>query len=101
MFPVQRWPLTNLVWRQFEIFDLVMERARIDMACAARMDGGKAMAEAHRTCLHCPVRERCRSLLARGAHPGEVMAICPNADFFARCARMKDRGSAAPDGSPG
>lgn len=102
MFPAQRRPLTNLVWRQFEIFDLVMERASVDMACAARMNGGKAMAEARRTCLGCPVRERCRSLLACRAHPEEVMAICPNAGFFAQCTNGGiPVGHAASDRPPG
>ncbi|MFC5386637.1 DUF6455 family protein [Aquamicrobium segne] len=90
MASAQRWPLTELVWRQFRIFDLAMERAGIDAASAARLEAGKAMAEARTTCLTCPVKEQCRALLEKQADFADVRAICPNADFFLRCMEKPD-----------
>lgn len=82
---VQRWPLTEKVWRQFEIFDLVMKRAQVDPVCAARENIGKAIAEARNICLNCPVQERCQALLKKKSDPDEIMAFCPNSSFFTRC----------------
>jgi hypothetical protein len=84
---VRRWPLTDRVLRQFEIFELVMERTRVDPVRATRMDAGNAIAQARKVCLACPFQERCRSLLAREAGPDELLATCPNAGFLARCRR--------------
>ena len=86
----QQWPLTKRVWRQFEIFDLIMKRAQVDPVCAARKDTGLAIAEARNVCLACPVQERCQALLERKAEPDEVMAICPNASFFSSCRLKQD-----------
>lgn len=88
---VQRWPLTERVLRQFEVFDLVMERTQVDPVRAARKDSGKAIAEARKVCLACLSQERCRSLLARKANADEVMATCPNAGFFAQCRKQGHR----------
>lgn len=85
MYPsTQRWPLTERVWRQFEVFDLFMKRAQVDAVYAARERSGMAIAEARNVCLACPVQERCQALLDRSADPDEVLAICPNSGFFAR-----------------
>ncbi|MFC5386988.1 DUF6455 family protein [Aquamicrobium segne] len=85
MYPgTQRWPLTKKVWRQFDVFDLVMKRTQVNPACAARERSGIAIAEARNVCLACPMQERCHTLLDRNANPDEVQAICPNSGFFAR-----------------
>lgn len=96
---VQRWPLTNRVWRQFEVFDLVMDRTRVDAACAARKDAGKAIAKARIVCLVCPAQDRCRSLLASKGNPYDVMEICPNTDFFAQCRSQENLALTVPDAS--
>ena len=86
----QRWPQTDRVWRQFDLFDLVMERTQVDPVRAARKESGKAIAQARNTCLACLCQKRCRTLLEHDK-PGAVMAFCPNARFFAQCRRNRKR----------
>lgn len=82
------WPQTDRVWRQFERFDLVMERVRVDRLRAVREDEGKALAAARDICLACRLEERCRRLLAREDDAAAVVAICPNAGFLGQCRRQ-------------
>jgi hypothetical protein len=79
----QRWPQTDRVWRQFDLFDLVMDRTQVDPIRAARRETGKAMAQARNVCLGCLWQKRCRALLEHG-EADAVMGFCPNAGFFAQ-----------------
>jgi len=88
--PSRQWPLTDRVWQQFALLDRVMDSMRVDPVLAARLERGKALAEARNTCLACPVQQRCRNLLDAGDVAG-VLAICPNARFFRQCGSIDRR----------
>lgn len=81
----KNWSQSEIVWRQFALMDLVMERVGADPLVAARKRGGSALADARKTCLACPVHRQCRDWLERGGDLARHAELCPNAGFFREC----------------
>ena len=75
------WPSPYEERQRQELMDQMMEARGVDVAAAARVDGGLAMLEAATKCRLCPDEEACRHWLAGEAGP-KPSEFCPNATFF-------------------
>ena len=58
------WPSPDEERQRQELMDQMMEARGVDVAAAARVDGGLAMLEAATKCRLCPDEEACRHWLA-------------------------------------
>lgn len=85
MRSVERWPQTELVWRQFARLDIVLERLEIDPMVAARKSGGTAMATARNVCLACIHQRECSQRLQGEQQVFSILEFCPNAEFLKEC----------------
>lgn len=85
MRSVERWPQTELVWRQFARLDIVLERLEIDPMVAARKSGGTAMATARNVCLACIHQRECSQRLQGEQQVFTILEFCPNAEFLNEC----------------
>lgn len=76
-----QWPSPDEERQRQELMDQMMEARGVDVAAAARVDGGLAMLEAATKCRLCPDEEACRHWLAGEAGP-KPSEFCPNATLF-------------------
>lgn len=90
MRSVERWPQTELVWRQFARLDIVLERLEIDPMVAARKSGGIAMAKARDVCLACIHQRECSQRLQGEQQVFTILEFCPNAEFLKECTQSDE-----------
>jgi len=88
--PQQHWSRFRHVDEQAQHLDEVMARLSIDPLTAARLDAGRAFAQARRNCLECKFERQCRYWIDGSIAMEGPPTFCPNAAFFAACKQAQD-----------
>jgi hypothetical protein len=65
----------------------VIERLGIDLLAASRRAAGAEMKRARDVCLGCLSDRECRAWLEGACSASRLSEFCPNAAYFAACAR--------------
>jgi hypothetical protein len=78
-------PMLERIFRHAELMDRMMDRLGIDVAAAARLDGGMAWYEARTMCIGCCRERQCADWVTRSeVGTASEPQFCCDAEFFRR-----------------